>query len=146
MRSCKDCTLCCELLGINEIDKPAFSKCWNQTRTGCSVYADRPPSCRQFDCAWRRGDVPKHLKPNKTGAVITSNGRMIMVYSNLPLQTKVQEYLREHAVSGLTVVVAIQDKRWTMTRAGALSEVIRSDDHDSALEPQPGRAPRLELD
>lgn len=128
MRSCKGCTLCCELLGITEIDKPAFTKCWNQNHTGCSVYDHRPPSCRQFDCAWRLGHVPKHLRPSTTGAVITSNGQMIMIYVNeMPVHPRALKQLTGYASSGIPTIVACKDRRWQMTKLGTLQEILQTE-------------------
>ena len=48
-----DCSLCCKLLRIPELDKPKDQWCPNFTPgTGCGIYAERPPSCRDFVCRW----------------------------------------------------------------------------------------------
>src|SRR5260221_8810535 len=59
-RSCGTCSLCCSLLRIDEpeIKKPANEWC-RQCRPGhgCSIYAQRPPVCRKFKCAWLTGEL-----------------------------------------------------------------------------------------
>ena len=54
VRSCGSCSLCCKLLVIDELDKPPDTWCphCKPGRGGCSIYADRPPSCRLFRCGW----------------------------------------------------------------------------------------------
>ena len=53
-RVCGSCSLCCKLLRIEELDKPAGRWCAHCTagRDGCNIYDTRPPSCRSFHCSW----------------------------------------------------------------------------------------------
>lgn len=72
-RSCGDCSLCCKLMSVRELDKAAFKWC-RHARPGakpgaCTIYEERPATCRTFLCHWRLGVLPEHMKPNKIGAV-----------------------------------------------------------------------------
>jgi hypothetical protein len=50
---CGDCSLCCRLLEVQEIDKPFLKMCQHAQRgAGCTIYASRPESCRAFVCTW----------------------------------------------------------------------------------------------
>jgi uncharacterized protein len=71
-RSCGACTLCCRLLGVPELEKPAGEWCAACTRgAGCGRYADRPPSCRAFECFWLLDEgFPDELRPDRCGVVI----------------------------------------------------------------------------
>jgi hypothetical protein len=52
-KQCGTCSLCCKTMVIPELKKPKDSWCPNFTRgRGCAIYADRPPSCRDFTCYW----------------------------------------------------------------------------------------------
>jgi hypothetical protein len=53
-RVCGSCALCCKVLRIEELDKPAGQWCPHCTagRDGCSIYHTRPGSCRSFHCNW----------------------------------------------------------------------------------------------
>ena len=53
-RVCGSCSLCCKLLRIEELDKPAGRWCSHCTagRDGCNIYDTRPGSCRSFHCNW----------------------------------------------------------------------------------------------
>ncbi len=53
-RVCGSCSLCCKVLRIEELDKPAGRWCSHCTagRDGCHIYDTRPPSCRSFHCSW----------------------------------------------------------------------------------------------
>src|SRR4051794_7389373 len=53
-RACGSCSLCCKLLPIRELEKPENKWCVHckPASGGCTIYADRPPSCREFACHW----------------------------------------------------------------------------------------------
>jgi uncharacterized cysteine cluster protein YcgN (CxxCxxCC family) len=53
-RTCGDCSLCCKLVGIDELHKPAGSWCphCDPGNGRCTIYADRPAECRSFYCSW----------------------------------------------------------------------------------------------
>ena len=49
MKTCGDCGMCCKLL--QALDKAADTWC-SHFKSGCSIYADRPPACAGFICLW----------------------------------------------------------------------------------------------
>lgn len=52
-RVCGDCQLCCKLVPVPTIDKPANTRCQHQRHgKGCLVYAGRPFACRTWACRW----------------------------------------------------------------------------------------------
>jgi hypothetical protein len=55
-RACGDCALCCKLLRIDELKKPAYQWCIHArpgTHGGaCSIYPDRPSACKGYACEW----------------------------------------------------------------------------------------------
>lgn len=71
-RSCGSCTLCCQVLDIDELDKKAGVLCTNCVATGgCSIYARRPDVCREFECEWlSERDVAPVLKPDRIGTLL----------------------------------------------------------------------------
>src|SRR4051812_40373702 len=55
-RQCGDCTLCCRLVPVEELHKPAGKRCKHQRHgRGCMIYAVRPISCREWSCMWLVG-------------------------------------------------------------------------------------------
>lgn len=54
---CGDCTACCTVLAVTELQKPMRYACQHLCRDGCRVYLERPAGCRQFNCLWLRGAV-----------------------------------------------------------------------------------------
>ena len=92
LRSCGDCQLCCYLLPVAEgaaiadygmkipidipgritLNKPALQKCQHQRfKKGCSIYPNRPISCRDWSCAWLTNNLHKDMpRPDKAGYVV----------------------------------------------------------------------------
>lgn len=56
-RRCGQCTLCCKLTPVRELNKRAGERCRHQRMgKGCAIYATRPLPCRMWDCRWLNGD------------------------------------------------------------------------------------------
>lgn len=56
MRQCSDCQLCCSLIPVEQLGKPAGQRCVHQRHgKGCSIYERRPVSCREWSCLWLKG-------------------------------------------------------------------------------------------
>ena len=53
-RSCGECSLCCKLAALVELNKPAGVWCRHCApgRGGCTIYETRPPVCRNWHCNW----------------------------------------------------------------------------------------------
>jgi hypothetical protein len=52
-RGCGSCQLCCKLLPVPDLQKPAGTKCRHaRVGKGCTIYADRPFPCRVWACRW----------------------------------------------------------------------------------------------
>lgn len=118
-RSCGSCSLCCKLLGIASIDKPAGRWCGHFKRgAGCGVYAGRPHECIAFNCEWLAHDVwGAEWKPDKARFVMMTenDGKRLRVivdpdfpeawrrepyYSNL-------KHISKAAADGVRVFVVI---------------------------------------
>lgn len=62
MNDCGECTLCCKVMAVMDLDppKPRNDLCrFCEENAGCSVYAGRPESCRVFDCVWLQAQEKK---------------------------------------------------------------------------------------
>ena len=69
VNECGDCTLCCTLLPIKALGKPANMTCVHCDR-GCSIHESKPFECHSFDCSWRQSGVDNDdLRPDKCGVV-----------------------------------------------------------------------------
>lgn len=67
--------MCCEVLNITALGKPACVKCeWQRDGSGCAIYGQHPDVCRDFKCLWHAGDymVLQPLdKPDDIGIMFT---------------------------------------------------------------------------
>ena len=75
-RGCGTCSLCCKLLEIGELGKPAGDWCQHVLKgRGCSIYASRPAACAEFTCGyllWK--EAGEHWLPSKARMVIAAQG------------------------------------------------------------------------
>ena len=117
-RECGDCTLCCKVMAIEELAKPAGAWCRHcKPGRGCLVYASRPAECRSFSCLWLLDDqVDQHWKPSKSKLVLTTSEDGIEVrcdpgFPNAWRKQPFRREIHEWAISGemldMTVVIVI---------------------------------------
>ena len=83
-RSCGTCSLCCKVLHIAELDKPAGKWCTHwRPGNGCGIHVMRPVSCRGFYCEWTtsKGLGPE-WKPERCKFVLakTNEGRNLTAH------------------------------------------------------------------
>jgi hypothetical protein len=71
-RSCGSCAMCCKIMAIDELAKPAGTWCVHRRGpTGCGIHGAHPPSCRAFSCQWLlEPDMPRRLRPDQTKVVL----------------------------------------------------------------------------
>ena len=69
MRECGECTLCCTVTRVPELDKAEMVTC-HHCVNGCTIYGARPESCRTFQCEWLRGELGKWMRPDKINIVM----------------------------------------------------------------------------
>jgi len=71
-RGCDGCTMCCKLLPVRELAKPAGTWCQHcEPGTGCRIYPERPQACRDFFCGWMlNGEVAAHWRPRESRMVL----------------------------------------------------------------------------
>jgi hypothetical protein len=72
MRTCGECSLCCQLLYVPEVDKPAGEWCRHckPGQGGCGIYEQRPPVCRDWICQWLNGNLPDYWYPLRSKLVL----------------------------------------------------------------------------
>jgi Fe-S-cluster containining protein len=72
-RECGKCSMCCKVLRIDELQKPAGKWCDHcKVGHGCTIYETRPDVCRTFACAWLMSDrVPEEWYPLRSHMVLS---------------------------------------------------------------------------
>lgn len=73
-RACGSCTLCCKLLSIDALEKPAGRWCEHcNVGAGCAIYEDRPAECRTFHCGYLIWEhAGEHWNPARSKMVVAS--------------------------------------------------------------------------
>lgn len=77
MRSCENCTKCCEGYLPGQVRNIPFYEgkpChFIEVGVGCKIYEERPKDpCIRYNCQWLiNKDIPEWMKPNKINAMIT---------------------------------------------------------------------------
>lgn len=79
-RSCGGCTACCTTIGVAELGKAPGERCPKLGARGCSIYAERPAECREFNCAWLYGVGDFSDRPDKSGVVVVGAGADKLVF------------------------------------------------------------------
>lgn len=82
-RSCGDCTLCCKVLRVVDLAKPAGTWCQHcDAGKGCRIYEDRPESCRAFSCLYlQESSLGEEWRPKDSKLVLQraeGEGRMMV--------------------------------------------------------------------
>lgn len=118
-RSCGTCSLCCTVMGVEELQKPRDTKCVHLTTLGrCNCYSTRPASCAGFNCLWLQGLLPKELQPERCRAVAMTNSLGDMVVFQIHPKDR-GAHLRGHlahtieklASGGIPVIVVCGEER-----------------------------------
>ncbi|HLG79597.1 MAG TPA: hypothetical protein VKY22_01170 [Bradyrhizobium sp.] len=72
-RVCGDCSLCCKVMAVETLGKPAGSWCTHcKPGRGCRIHESRPEECRRYSCLWLTDPwFGEHWKPNRSKLVLT---------------------------------------------------------------------------
>ncbi len=83
-RECGSCSLCCKVLDVPAVYKPAGQWCKHfAAGTGCEIHQLRPKACREFACLWLKGyGLTDEWKPETAKFVMAEayEGDVIMVH------------------------------------------------------------------
>lgn len=87
-RRCGDCTLCCKLVPVRELEKKAGQKCKHQSHAkGCTVYQKpgMPISCKLWSCRWlaQQDQTPDLSRPDRSHYVLDLMPDFITAVDNL---------------------------------------------------------------
>jgi hypothetical protein len=130
-RICGSCMMCCTVMQVDELNKPAGVTCSHAVvGQGCTIRDQRPQACRRFFCGWRLDpNIDSLWKPDIAGFLLTISLRygamLVMVDPARPLAWKVQPYygrLKEWSGRAFN-----EDKRIVAIVAGGEATVLLPD-------------------
>jgi hypothetical protein len=139
---CGSCTMCCKIMGVEEISKPVDTWCASCDKgQGCRVYDTRPTSCREFECVWlwtqknaaAQGEEPMHeaLRPDRSKVVIdfSTDLTTMVVHVDPAFPAAYREgpmgaFLR-HAADMHPVLVRIGSQRRALGEPAAIERLVK---------------------
>lgn len=114
--------MCCKLLGIGALDKPAGSWCAHcSPPAGCTIYDSRPQECRDFACLWYESAVlGEEWKPIRSKIVLylVDDERLVAhvdpgspnAWRADPFYAQLKEWSRRGMKTGPKVVVRVGER------------------------------------
>ncbi len=139
-RSCGSCSLCCKVLPVPELDKPAGHWCTHAKRgSGCTVHAERPQTCRRFFCSWMLDPaLGPEWKPETARFVLAADqahqALIVMVDPGMPLAWKRAPY---HAgLRQLSARLFAEDRRLLVNVRGHITVVLPDRDVSLGIPPR----------
>jgi len=129
-RSCAECALCCKILEIRALEKPAGQWCgFCSTRQGCDAYDTRPDTCRRFHCGYlTNASIPDHWRPAASRMMITfanpEEGSHIFVHvdsgradawKKAPYYNDLKSWARQFNPRGMQIMVKIANRYIVVT-------------------------------
>lgn len=126
VRECGECTLCCKLLGVDELRKPVNKWCPHcDVGKGCLIYEDRPQSCRDFMCLWKfKKSLPVWMFPAHSKCVLYPNvlGTQlgVLVDPGRPDAWREPRVLRllTHMSNNMSIIVSNGHSLWAVEPSG----------------------------
>lgn len=121
-RECGECSMCCKLMEITELSKPAGTWCSHVAkRRGCTIYEARPPSCAAFECGYLFWPVPgEHWRPSKCKMVIVieDDSRIAVhvdpstpnIWKSQPFYSDLKEWAIQAALHDQQLIVSVARK------------------------------------
>ncbi|HSG33314.1 MAG TPA: hypothetical protein VLA37_02185 [Sphingomonadaceae bacterium] len=130
-RSCGSCTLCCRILGVDEIGKTKGEWCrYCDVGKGCTIYRDRPGECRDFYCGWLTLPmVDEKWFPARSKMVVYAapDGKQLEIHVDPgrpdawraePFYSEIRGWARAVAGRDFRIVVVLGAKAWLVRPDG----------------------------
>ncbi len=82
MRECGTCNLCCKVIAVDALHKPAGVWCQHAVPgKGCSIYGTHPGECKSFQCGWlSTPELGDEWKPTTSRFVLLRRDGALIVY------------------------------------------------------------------
>ena len=127
-KACGPCTLCCKVMGVAALEKPAGVMCVHcSAGKGCGIYAARPAGCRSFECVWLMDpEMPHRFRPDQTRVVLdqTSDGARLIArcdpanptaWRRNPMYRALKDYAAREWGKGKLVTAIAGRRTWVIT-------------------------------
>ena len=126
--SCGECTVCCTLSYVKELDKKPWETCGHCIlKKGCGIYGKHPKECKDFACAYLESGVNNvELRPDKCGIMFVKKSDRIftgIVVPNTPITDIAKKQIASFNKQGYSVVVLPKDEKPILVTAPMHNEM-----------------------
>lgn len=125
---CGSCALCCKVMRVDELHKPANQWCAHAepgaSCGGCTIHHERPEICREYECAWLQSQARPtafgpELRPDRCGVIFNPVAGRADALTAMVDPAKPEAYQRGAAkalidrllAAGVQVAVVIGERR-----------------------------------
>ena len=121
-RACGSCMMCCKVLPLAELDKPAGKWCVNaRAGVGCVIHDTRPLACRTFACSWLSSpSLGDEWKPDRARFVLSveANGALRVTcdpaqptaWRREPYHTQIRQWSEQGAAMQKPLLLVVGDR------------------------------------
>jgi uncharacterized protein len=108
--TCGECTVCCTLSVVKELNKSAGETCKHCiSKVGCGIYEERPKDCIDFECAYLESGTDNiSLRPDKCNVMFFKKSDRIfvgVVFPNKPITDTARGQIESFKHQGYSVVM-----------------------------------------
>jgi hypothetical protein len=125
-KSCDECTLCCKVMAIETLAKPAGAWCRHcKPGQGCLIHPERPDECRDFACLWLTdARLGPEWKPSRAKLVLTTSDDGIEVrcdpgfpdaWRKAPYRHQIRQWAASGETHDVTVLVIVNARMILVT-------------------------------
>lgn len=125
-KSCGECALCCKVMAIETLAKPAGAWCRHcRPGAGCLIHPERPAECRDFGCLWLLDErLGPQWKPSKSKLVLTISEDGIEIrcdpgfpdaWRKVPYHSQIRQWAASGETHDVTVLVIVGERMILLT-------------------------------
>jgi hypothetical protein len=120
-KPCGPCSLCCKLMKIEQLDKPANQWCKHYEKgRRCTIHAMRPAFCADYYCGWSlRPELDERWRPDNAKFILNlPKGQLIIqcdpstpgAWQRAPYYAQIKKWSERHSPQYTTVLVRTQGR------------------------------------
>ena len=127
-KACGECAICCRLIGVAALAKPAGVWCPHATPgLGCGIHGSHPAACQAYRCGWlTMPDLPDSWRPDRCGFMLRSEARglrlVVEVEPERPDAWRAQPFYGQ--IREWSALVRHSERHVVVAVAGALTAVF----------------------
>jgi hypothetical protein len=127
---CKGCTSCCELNTISEINKEKYKMCKHCNGSGCSIYDNRPISCKKYYCSYAQVDNANiELRPDNCKMIFeraTDDGDIFLAVQDIKFEITdvARKQIFQFNKQGFSVILHLKDERIVFPKEGITGKEV----------------------